>query len=140
MQGKSYFIEVKEMIGQENNEVKNQEIFFSNLKGANDVHKKAIINWMEQKIDEYSQNQVTAPRIGLGHHRMVDKGLGKIYREFDEAGKTANTSCPICVLDEKYMKVFIEFITKKLQIHIGQKGDSEIKPGNVRKLCKIKTS
>jgi hypothetical protein len=42
------------------------------LKKEKDVHKKAIMDWMEQKIDECHQKQVTASRIGLRNHRMID--------------------------------------------------------------------
>jgi hypothetical protein len=133
MRGEIYFIEIEEIIDQENNEAEMQKMVFSNLKGVKDVHKKVIMDWMEQKIYDCNQNQVIVPIIGLKHHRMVDKGLEKIFMKFDEASKMANSLCPNCELDEKYMEVFIEFITKKPQIHIGETVCSKIKPDNVRR-------
>jgi hypothetical protein len=52
---------------------------------------------------------------------MVDKDLGNVFREFEEASIYSNSLCPGCEEEEISMETFIDFVTKKLQNHIGQK-------------------
>jgi hypothetical protein len=66
---------------------------------------------MELKINECDKKQVTVLRIGLRQHSMVDRDLGNIYREFEEASKFTNMLCPNCELDESLMEIFIEFVS-----------------------------
>jgi hypothetical protein len=75
---KGYFIDVENHLMHENDEMRTQERIFSELKRVKDVQKKAVLDWMELKISECNQKRVTVPRIGLRHHRMVDKGLKNV--------------------------------------------------------------
>jgi hypothetical protein len=93
---------------------------------------------MEQKTYECDLKEYTCPRLGLRHHKLVDKGLGNIFRELEEASKFANRLYPDNELDERFQKVFIELVTKKLQRHIWETVGKRIKPGNARSTLKTK--
>jgi hypothetical protein len=67
---KSHEEEVKEAINEENH----QEKMFSQLRGVQDVKKKAMIKWMEIKIKESDDKKYVIPRIGLRHHAIMDRG------------------------------------------------------------------
>jgi hypothetical protein len=97
-----------------------QEKMFSQLRGVQDVKKKAMIQWMELKIKEAEDKKYVIPRIGLRHHTMMDRGLSNLYRTFEEASVYANSLCPGCEEDELFMEVFIEFVAKSLQRHVGE--------------------
>jgi hypothetical protein len=88
---------------------------------------------MEAKIKECDEKAYVLPGIGLKHHAQVDKGLGNLFREFEEASKYANTLCPDCEEDEMFMEIFIEYVTKRLQTHIGQTIGKVVKPGKRKK-------
>jgi hypothetical protein len=88
---------------------------------------------MEVKIKECEGKEYTIPRLGLRHHALVDKDLGNVYREFEEASVFASGLCPGCEEDELFMETFIEFVMMKLQYHIGQKVGKVVKPGNKRR-------
>jgi hypothetical protein len=94
------------------NEIKLQRTIFSELKGVKDSSKMAMLDWMEQKIHEYDLKNYTIPRLGLRHHRLVDKGLDNIFRELKEAIKFANTLYPDNELDERFQEVFVELVIK----------------------------
>jgi hypothetical protein len=51
-------------------------------------------------------------------------------REFEKASKYALALYPNCALNERFMEVFIEFVTKKMQIHIEEIVGTKITPGN----------
>jgi hypothetical protein len=95
---------------------------------------------MKQKIQECNAKQLTVPILGLRHHRSVDKGMKNVFREFDEASKLANTLCPDSEMDEWFLKVFIELVTKKLQKHIGKTVGTPLKPGKARRTISDKIS
>jgi hypothetical protein len=76
------------------NEIKLQRTIFSELKGVKDTSKKAMLDWIEQKIHDCDLKNYTIHRLGLRHHRLVDKGLGNVLRELEEACKFANTLYP----------------------------------------------
>jgi hypothetical protein len=50
-----------------------------------------MLDWMEQKIQECDQKNVTVLRLRLKHHRLTEKGLTNVFMELDEAVKFANT-------------------------------------------------
>jgi hypothetical protein len=129
---KVFFIDRKEAIEASNNEISIQKRAFSELKGVKDVNKKAVLDWMEQKIHECDLKNTTIPRLGMRHHRLVSKGLANVFRDLEEATKLANTLYPDKELDERFQEVFIELTTKKLQKHIGETVGKIIKLGNVK--------
>jgi hypothetical protein len=114
---KGYFIDAENDIELDNKEEDFQKSIFSELKGVKDVQKKAVMFWIDLKINEYDQKQVTIPRIGLMHHSMVDRSLENIYKEFEEASKSVNTLCPNCEPDEKFIEAFIEWDEKISEIY-----------------------
>jgi hypothetical protein len=59
--------------------------------------------------------------------------LCNLYRSFDDAGAYANSICAGCEEDEFFMEVFIEFVTKSFQRHIGEAYGKKIGPGNGRR-------
>jgi hypothetical protein len=73
---------------------------------------------------------MTIPRMGLRHHRLVDKGLANVFRKLEEASKFANTLYPDNELDDRFQEVFIELVMKKLQKYIEETVEKVIKPGN----------
>jgi hypothetical protein len=121
MQKEGFYGEFKNENEFEKNEEVQQVRIFSEIKGIKDMRKKTVQRWMEVKIKECEGKDYTIPRLGLRHHALVDKDLGNVYREFEEASAYANNLCPGCEEDEIFMETFIEFVTKKLQSHIGQK-------------------
>jgi hypothetical protein len=117
----------------EDNEEIQQVRIFSEMKGIKDVRKITVQRWMEMKNKECEGKDYTVPRLGLRHHAMVDKDLGNIFREFEEASMYSNSLCPGCEEDELFMETFIDFVTKKLQKHIGQRVGKVVKPKNRKK-------
>lgn len=61
-----------------------QKRIFSELKGLKDAQKKTVLRSMEAKIKECDEKKFVIPRIGLRHQAQVDKGLGNLFREFEE--------------------------------------------------------
>jgi hypothetical protein len=82
------------------------------------VNKKAVVDWMEQKIHERDLKNTTTSRLGMRHHRLVSKGLANVFRDLEESTKLATTLYQDNELDERFQEVFIELTTKKLQKHI----------------------
>jgi hypothetical protein len=112
------------------NEISIQRRIFREPKEVKDSSKKAFLDCMEQKIRECDLKNMTIPRMGLRHHRLVDKGLANVFRELEEATKFANTLYPDNELDSRFQEVFIELVTKKLQKHIEEIVEKVLKPGN----------
>jgi ribosomal protein S8 len=117
----------------EDNEEIQQIRIFSEMKGIKDVRKITVQRWMEMKIKECEGKDHTIPRLGLRHYAMVDKDLGNVFREFEEASIYSNSLCIGCEENELFMETFVDFVTKKLQNHIGQKVGKIIKPNNRKK-------
>jgi hypothetical protein len=92
-----------------------------------------MLDWKKKKIQYYDLKNYTFPRLGLRHHRLMDKGLGNIFRELEEASKFANAHYPDNELDDRLQDVFVELVTKKLQKQIGKTVGKIIKPGNAKK-------
>jgi hypothetical protein len=67
-----------------------------------------MLDWMKQKIHECDLKEYTIPRFGVRHHRQIDKGLGCVFREFEETSKLANTLYPDTQLDEEFQEMFSE--------------------------------
>jgi hypothetical protein len=70
-----FFRKNEEEVQESEEQEKSQEKMFSQLKGVNDVKKKAMIQWMEMRIKEAEEKQFVVPRIGLRHHASMNEGL-----------------------------------------------------------------
>jgi hypothetical protein len=127
-----YFKLHEEEIVEALDEERHQEKMFSQLRGVQDVKKKAMIQWMELRIKETEEKKFFIPRIGLRHHAMMGRGLSNLYRSFEEASVYADSLCAGCEEDELFMEVFIEFVTKSFQRHIGEANGKKVEPGNKR--------
>jgi hypothetical protein len=57
---------------------------------------------MEQKIRENDLKNMTIPRMGLRHHRLIEKGLTNVFTELEEATKFANILYPDNELDGRF--------------------------------------
>jgi hypothetical protein len=67
-----YFTNNEEEIEASYKEEKMQRTIFSELKGVKDASKRAILDWMNIKINEIdSKKEMTIPRLGLRHHRLM---------------------------------------------------------------------
>jgi hypothetical protein len=129
---KGFFINNEVEIDAIAKEEKMQKTIFSELRGVKDASKRAIMDWMQLKINEcVTKKEMTIPRLGLRHHRFM-KGLSGVYRELEEASKLAGTLYPDNKLDEEYQETFVELITKRLQRQISENNGKVIKPGNAK--------
>jgi hypothetical protein len=63
-----YFKLHEEKMIEAESEERFQEKMFSQLKGVQDVKKKAMIHWMELRIKEAESKNFVIHRIGLKHH------------------------------------------------------------------------
>jgi hypothetical protein len=59
---KGYFIDKEEVVLASQNEIKLQRTIFTELKGVKDRSKKAMLDWMQQKIHEYDLKKYPIPR------------------------------------------------------------------------------
>jgi hypothetical protein len=85
------------------------------MKGVKDVQKKSVLrNAIEAKIKCCNEKNEIIPKIVLKYHEQVDKGLGNLFREFEEANKYSNTLCLDCKEDKMFMGTFIEYVAKKI--------------------------
>jgi hypothetical protein len=60
----------------------------------------------------------------------MDRGLSNLYRSFEEANVYADSLCSGCEEVELFMEVFIEFLTKSFQRHIGEAYGKKIEVNN----------
>jgi imidazoleglycerol phosphate synthase glutamine amidotransferase subunit HisH len=63
---------VRRKSGSESNKISIQRWKFRKLKSVKDSGKKAVLDWMEQKICELDLKNITIPMMGLRHLRLVD--------------------------------------------------------------------
>jgi hypothetical protein len=63
----------------------------------------------------------------------MDSGLRNKYRLFEEASSYAEFLCAGCEEDELYLKIFVEFVTKVLQRHIGEAYGKKVEARNSRR-------
>jgi hypothetical protein len=88
---------------------------------------------MEQKINQYSLKERTVLRLGLRHHRNIEAGLMNLFREFGTPSGLANTLYTDSEVDERFLEIFVKYISKRLQFHIGDKIGNVKKPNNKRR-------
>jgi hypothetical protein len=63
----------------------------------------------------------------------MDNGFCNKYRLFEEASNYAEFLCAGCEEEELYLEVFVEFVTKTLQIHIGEAYGKKVEAINSRR-------